>query len=95
MFAPSLAGNVQIQLKAVAFGPNTNNNSQLKIGDQTFSFSLKPGVNTITINADIKENSNTLTFIPYKAISPAELGVSDDSRKLGIGFIDLKIIESY
>lgn len=86
-----LTNSIEIEFKAVGFGPNVNNTSQLKVGDQTIDFTLQPEVKTYRFQLTLAKPVDTLTFIPYKAVSPASLGINDDSRKLGIGFVELKI----
>lgn len=81
-------------LRASAFGPNIGDTLTVHIADQTYSIQI-PQENPfdIKINVDLKgQKTNKIEFIPPKPTSPKELGISEDDRKLGIGFISMKII---
>ena len=81
-------------LKANAFGPNIGDALTVNIADQTYSIQIPPkSPFDIKINVDLRgQKTNKIEFIPPKPTSPKELGLSDDGRKLGIGFISMKII---
>lgn len=83
-----------LSLKAKAFGPNIGETMQIKIADQKYNVQIpKDGYINIKINVNLMgQQTNKIELIPPKPTSPKELGLSGDRRKLGIGFINMKII---
>lgn len=86
-----ITGNIEMEFKGSGFAANVNQISHLQIGDQVIDFTLQPEIKTYHFKTKLTKPSNSIVFIPYKAVSPAELGLNGDNRKLGIGFVDLKI----
>lgn len=93
-FVDILPDIFMLSLKANAFGPNVGKDLTVKIGEQKFCV-LIPNDGPFDIELPVNLNAqkiNTVEFIPPKPTSPKELGISVDDRKLGIGFISMKII---
>ena len=91
-FVKSLPYKFKIKLIAHAFSSNIGAPFSVSIGEMEYQFSLGPGDNEIFIDLENPEASNTLAFsIPYP-ISPKNIGLSNDDRELGIGFISINII---
>ena len=92
-FKDKLPATFKLVITANAFGPNEGKPIQVKAGQVTQDWSIKnaadPG--TYTINFE-KVEGNTLEFTPPAPTSPASLNKdTPDGRKLGIGFVSLKI----
>lgn len=85
-----------LSLRAIAFGPNIGETLDIYIAGQKYSVQIpKDGSINIKINVGLKgRKTNKIEFKPPKPTSPKELGLSDDPRKLGIGFINMKIIQN-
>ncbi len=93
-FFDTLPDIFTLSLKANAFGPNVGKDLIIKIGEKTFNV-LIPNSGPFDIELPVDLNGKkvkTIEFISPKPTSPKELGLSEDGRKLGIGFISMKII---
>lgn len=91
MFANCLpTGRLKIDLRGHAFGPNIGMPIRLTLGPSETSIVLAAGDTDHNVTLENKaqcENALTI-FVPHK-ISPAELGISTDSRTLGVGLVRL------
>lgn len=87
-------GKMKILMIGHAFGPNEGLPVKIIIGkaEIIMNFSNDSDERTGYFENDIACNDKLVMKIP-KATSPVELGMSPDSRKLGIGFISMKIIK--
>lgn len=66
-----------------------------RINDQEFRYKMPCGITEFRINVDLKNKpTDYFEFIPLNPISPRQItGEGSDIRKLGIGFISLRIEE--
>jgi len=81
-------------LKARSFVPNVDQDIVVKIGSHEQTFKLKQGVSEVTLGFDLgSESVNSIELLPHDAKSPAELGINGDTRKLGLGFIQLRFFQ--
>lgn len=92
-FKDKLPAAFKLVVTAKAFGPNEGKPIQVKAGQVTQEWTIKnaadPGTYTIKFE---KVDGNTLEFTPPAPTSPASLNKDTrDPRKLGIGFVSLKI----
>jgi phosphoglycerol transferase len=92
-FKDKLPAAFKLVVTANAFGPNEGKSIQVKAGQATQELTIKnaaePGAYTIKFE---KVDGNTLEFTPPAPTSPASLNKdSPDQRKLGIGFVSLKL----
>ena len=93
-FKNKLPVNFTLTVTANAFGPNEAQPIKVTAGSISQTFIIKnvsqPSSYTIKfVNVD----GNTLEFAPPAPASPRSLGVSEDPRKIGIGFVSIKIRE--
>ena len=95
VFKNPLPRKFAIQIEAQAFGPNIDQPILVKVGDEKETFSLKDAnLNIVTLHFTNPNDSNIIDIVIPKPTSPKQLNVkSDDTRKLGIGIVTLKIIE--
>ena len=94
VFFKQLPQSFTLVLDGQPFGPNAGKNIILRVGGREYSISIL--AQRFEIKQLIKLNgalTNRLEFLIPSPTSPLELGNSADPRKLGIGFIRLKIIE--
>jgi phosphoglycerol transferase len=95
-FKDKLPAAFNLVVTANAFGPNEGKPIQVKAGQVTQNWSIKNAEElaksgTYTIKFE-KVDGNTLEFTPPAPTSPASLNKdTSDERKLGIGFVSLKI----
>ena len=93
-FTKDLPTKFTMVLKAEPFGPNIDQDMVVKIGSQRQTFRLKQGISEIQLKFDLEQESvNSIEFFPHSAISPSELGMNGDTRKLGLRFIQLRFLE--
>jgi phosphoglycerol transferase len=92
-FAKPLPRKFNAILNARAFGPNANLNFVLKIGSQAIPFKVNsyPAFENIIIEVENNSRLNILEIEIPKPTSPKDLGVGDDTRKLGLGLTQLQI----
>ncbi|MBD8481809.1 ArnT family glycosyltransferase [Pseudomonas coleopterorum] len=81
-----------LELKAKAFRQEYAS-YELSVGSDSHSFSLPPEDATRIIKVDNPDLSDTIVIKILTPISPKDLGLSEDARKLGIGLISLKVSE--
>jgi phosphoglycerol transferase len=75
----------------MAFGPNVGQPVEVSVGHQKKTFLLTQIMSEYRLSFHNYERSNEIIFFIPKPTSPAELGLSGDTRKLGIGFEKLSI----
>ncbi len=77
------------------YGPGTTQEFLFRINDQDFKYRMPYGSTEFRINVDLKNKpTDSFEFIPLNPISPHQISSdSSDIRKLGIGFISLRIEE--
>jgi phosphoglycerol transferase len=82
----------ELHLVASAFGPNVGAEVSVKSGSITKKVTLSENGRLQVLLFENKEKSNSLVFVIPKATSPKDLGLGEDTRKLGIGFVQIKIV---
>ena len=93
-FFNPLPNKFTIVLKAQPFyGPGTTQDFLLRINDQEYKYKMPFAIKEYHINIDLKNKpSDYFEIIPLNPISPRQISSdSSDIRKLGIGFISLRI----
>jgi hypothetical protein len=93
-FNSQLPQNFSFELTvSAAFGPNSNTPTKLKIGEFNHTFSVsKPG-EIFVVPVTHSGVTKTLEITPPKPTSPKSLGISNDSRQLGLGLVKLRIVQ--
>lgn len=93
-FLEQLPNRFDLVLTCQAFGPNMNQELKIRTGSQTHGFKMKGGVFEYHKLIDLAgEKVTRIEFVPPQPASPQQLGISADSRRLGIGFVRLHIKE--
>lgn len=90
VFFDKLPKDFTLVLKTNAFGPNINQPIKVLVGHQEQKLLLDATIKEHRLSFNNTESNELILFIP-KPTSPAELGMSQDSRKLGIGIEKLYI----
>jgi hypothetical protein len=87
-------GRLNLMIVGHAFGPNIGLPVKVALGDKEFITKFSDEVSQQNIHFTNKVIClNKLTIKIPNPISPQELGLSVDNRKLGVGFVGLKIIK--
>ncbi|HAS92527.1 MAG TPA: sugar translocase, partial [Clostridiales bacterium] len=95
-FNETLPNSFSLLLNAIAFGPNAGKTLTINIVKQTYNVQIPEG-NPFSLKIDINLNgqkTNIIEFLPPKPTSPQELGLSEDERKLGIGFVKIFFLKN-
>lgn len=74
------------------FGPNAGQEMEVRVGATRLSVRIPDKISEVSIEVDTRGESVTaIEFRPPSPVSPRQLGLSDDDRKLGVGFARLSI----
>ncbi|WP_370526291.1 sugar translocase [Pantoea sp. Ap-967] len=93
-FNRTLPHRFTLVLDAQAYATNAGQPIRVEIGTKTYSIVLNSGVAQVRIDVDLgRDEASSITFIPPHPVSPKEISGSGDERRLGIGFVSLRIIE--
>lgn len=91
-FFEPLPDRFTLELEANAFGPNIGKDLTVNIGSRTYSVKIPEWHFTAVLDVDLGgERADMMEFLPPSPASPKELGLSEDGRRLGIGFISMRI----
>lgn len=94
IFDKPLPNKFTLIANAQVFDAGIDKNIQIIIGDNKYKILMPAGILEMRILVDLNNQKiNEIEFMPPQPKSPAELGLGTDQRKLGIRFINLKIIE--
>lgn len=87
-------GVVRVAVTAQAFGPNVGKPIRFTLGEQDGFASFSQSIDKVFISF-VNQNKCTdkLTIYIPEATTPAELKLSSDARKLGIGLVRVEIIK--
>lgn len=91
-FSAPLPENFSVHLVAHAFGPNVGKDFVVQVGGSTIKFKLGEIPKEIVLKINNIKKSSTMRIIIPSPISPKELGLSDEDRRLGIAFSRLQIV---
>lgn len=75
-----------------AFGPSANRPLKVKAGNSEQSFTVSTPDQTISIPFRLEGEAKSLEIKLPNANSPKSVGISEDTRKLGIGISKLSIV---
>jgi len=89
-----LPAKPRITLVASAFGPNVDKPFVIRIGQQEKIFLLDASPQTIAFEFETNRYERVVEIVVPQPTSPSEIGLSADSRRLGIGLIRLIVEET-
>ena len=90
-FLGSLPKKFRLSLDANAFLSDTNENFKIVIGTEEHNFDLKTDPQTVSFEFSLPTNERIIRIIVPNPTSPKSIGLSDDTRLLGIGLRNLLI----
>ncbi len=93
-FDAPISGEVQLTVKAHAYGPNSGRPLTLKVGNLKRQVSVSGADTEVTITGALKEPANFLEFSGMVPISPAEFEHTADPRPLGIAVSSIRVIRA-
>ncbi|MGX4643840.1 DUF7024 domain-containing protein [Massilia sp. SYSU DXS3249] len=91
-FSEPLPEKFELQLRAHAFGRNAGPEFVLQVGNEQRRFTLGAQNEARVFEMSNPSGASTLIFRVPAAVSPKELGMSDDLRRLGIGITEMRIV---
>lgn len=96
VFKEKLPKKFQIELSSKAFGPNIGKPVEVVVDNKSYFFTpTNSDTNVNLIEIYDNKNDDVIRLIIPTPISPKQLNnQSDDTRKLGIGLIRLRILEN-
>lgn len=87
-------GKLRIDLRGHAFGPNIRKPTVISLGTSKSSVVFTENDSDQSVILENNEQcQRKLSILVPKKTSPLELGISEDARPLGIGFVSLNIFE--
>lgn len=90
-FIEPLPRHFILHIRAQAFGPNVGQRTRITIGKETETFTPSASMHDFSLHFDRPGPSTAIQIQPPTPISPRDLGMSEDNRKLGIGLQLLRI----
>lgn len=96
VFKEKLPKKFQIELSSKTFGPNVNRPVEVIVDKRSHFFThSSPDTSVNLIEITENKGDDTIRIIAPAPTSPKQINIqSDDTRKLGIGLVKLKILEN-
>lgn len=83
-FYEALPRSFTLAMRGQAFGPNAGKPIQIKVGKRTDSFQFSAAMEVRRVRFEVERGEKIIEIIPPQPASPQSLGLSADTRKLGI-----------
>lgn len=90
-FSEPLPPVFDLLLTASAFGPNVNQVFDIRVGEGNFPLTIGNGKQIYTVRVTNPGNAKALSIKIPEPTSPLKLGVSSDTRTLGLGLSTLEV----
>jgi phosphoglycerol transferase len=95
-FSEPLPEKFYININAIGFGPNVGKSVEVKVGDEINNFVLSGAPEEIKLDAISNPGElKQIIITGPDPVSPKKVGIGEDDRYLGIGFVNIKIIPIY
>lgn len=91
-FSTAFPERFQLRLRAHAFGRNAGKEFTVQVGDQVRRFTVAAENGEFVFDFENPGRAKTLVLRIPAAVSPKELGMSNDARRLGIGITELQVV---
>lgn len=91
-FSAPFPAKFELRLRAHAFGGNAGKEFVVQVGNEERRFTLGAQNELKVLELSNPEGAKTLVFRIPAPVSPKELGMSDDARRLGIGITEMRIL---
>ena len=92
VFSKDIPANISVTIVASAFGPNVGQAVDVQVGDQVKQLKLGKDASSNTLSyQNVPDHTRSVIITVPQPISPKDLGLSPDPRKLGIGLGHLTI----
>jgi len=91
-FSAPFPDRFQLRLRAHAFGRNAGKTFTVQVGNEVRRFTVEAQNAEFVFEFDNPGRAKSLVLGVPAAVSPKELGLSDDARRLGIGITELQVV---
>jgi len=91
-FSVPFPGKFQLRLRAHAFATNAGKAFSVQVGQQVQRFTLAAEDEERVFELANPDGAKTLVFHVPAPVSPQQLGISDDARRLGMAITGLRIV---
>jgi len=96
VFKRNLPDRFTLEIDGGVFGPNIGAEMKVVLGSMTKVLRNHLPKLTVRLAVDLEgEKVSSIRIIPSQPVSPMELGVNSDTRKIAIGLSRLRIIEEF
>jgi phosphoglycerol transferase len=93
-FTRQLPQKFTLLLDAQAYASNVGQPIRVEIGGHDYSIELNSGVTQVKLVVDLNNAvADSISFFPPHPVSPRQINGTADERRLGIGFVSLRIVE--
>jgi len=93
VFTQNLPSKFTLNLEfAQAFGPNVGKVAQIQVGEWKSTFIASDRPKKVSFLIEASTATNSIKFVVPAPLSPEDLGVGEDTRKVGIMFKRLSIV---
>jgi len=90
-FVKPLPDHFVLHLRVQGFGPNAGRPAQVTVGDETQTFLPTSEPADYALSFSNRQAAKLITIKPAQPMSPHDLGMSADDRKIGLGMVRLWI----
>lgn len=91
-FSAPFPDKFELQLHAHAFGKNVGKEFVVRLGDEARRFVLSAQDESQVFELNNPKGLKALVFEIPAAVSPKELGMGNDARRLGMGIVEMRIV---
>lgn len=91
-FSQALPARFELRLRAHAFAGNAGKDFVARVAGQSVRFQLGASDEDRVLEFSNPAGARTLTIDVPSPVSPQELGMGKDDRRLGIGFAEIRIV---
>ena len=81
-----------LHLRGRALGPNVGAGIVARVGDSAATFALAAAIEDRELVLDNPERANTLSISVPHPVVPKDVGIGEDSRRLGVGLVELRVV---
>lgn len=91
-FARSLPESFRLHFTAFSFGPNTEELFTVAAGSTIHKLNVESSAKMYTLDFSNPDRGNEIKFIVPKPVSPKDLMMGSDDRKLGLGLVEMQVV---
>jgi phosphoglycerol transferase len=93
VFAQDLPREFTLELTVMGFGPNVGEDMLVSAGESEYRVSVPSELEKVTVDIVSAVPTRVVSISAPFPTSPLELSLSEDGRKIGLGFSKIRILE--